>query len=256
MDTQTYRWWTGLRVVSVINLALLAITLILVPLDSGVVRLQALCAVIYTVVCAFRSFRPRVDLERTVLIDEPLSAIALGRTSATIAEMAFTVQLALFVDALAVATGVAWAVPIAWSLVPLIAVAQTCCWLGVLTLDHRWHAAEEALWAAMMVLLCAVFVAAAPSTSGITRALLPVGLGSCAIGAYVMVVMDMPMYFRRYREEVAAGTRFLGLGEGVRDAMSRRVQTGDWEVWRHEVAWMTPYFSAGVWLSLVLVWIA
>ena len=91
MDARTWRWWSFLRGVSLLNLGLLGLTA-----ATQVWSVQLACAGIYVGVCAFRSFWPRIDLERTVLVDHPLSAIPLGRTAATIAEVAFTVQLALF----------------------------------------------------------------------------------------------------------------------------------------------------------------
>ena len=39
----------------------------------------------------------------------------------------------------------------------------------------------------------------------------------------------------------------------MRDAAFRVVVTRDWEPWHEEVAWMSLYFSTGVWVSLWLV---
>ncbi len=255
LDPGTRSWWTLLRVGSVVNVALLLLTAARAPFDDGMHRAQLLLATIYVVVCAFRSFYPRVDLERTVLVDHWLSGIVLGRSAATVAELAFTAQCALFVAHLAQVTGVPGLAPVAWGLVPLIALAQGCCWLGVLTLNHLWHAAEESLWVVLMGLLAAAFVAAWPGSEAPIRALLPLGLLACAGGAFVMAVLDIPMYVRRWRAETAEGKVFLGLGAGLADAAVRRVPTGSWEVWRREVGWMTPYFTVGVWLSLTLVWL-
>jgi len=249
IEPNTWRWWTFLRAASVLNFVLLGLTAALAWPIKQSAGIHLACATIYTIVCAFRSFCPRVDLERTVLIDHPLSSIALGRTSATIAEMAFTVQMSLF--AVSLGTGLE---ALAWSLVPLIALAQTACWTAVVTLDHRWHAMEELLWGAAMVILAVIFARALPG-EGIYRWLLPLGLVGCGLGAFVMLILDVPMYFKRHAAEKEKGTRFLPIGEGIRDAISRREPTGAWETWKHEVAWMTPYFSACVWLSIAAVWL-
>lgn len=248
MDKNTWVWWTGLRIVSVLNIGLLIITVSFAPeTPNGLTHL--ICAAIYTVVCAFRSFFPRVDLERTVLIDHPFSSIVLGRSCATVAEMAFTVQCAVF--AASIATHNHW---VPYVLLPLIAVAQLCCWTGVLTLNHLWHAAEELLWGAAMILLAFVFIWALPG-SGIFAVLLPLGIVGCAMGGFVMLILDVPMYFKRRREAIQGGEKVFGIVEGFRDATTRREATGDWSVWKHEVAWMTPYFSACVWLSIAAVWL-
>jgi hypothetical protein len=254
-DRATHRWWTLLRAGSALNLVLLLATAALVPLDTPARQIQLGCAAVYVAVCAFRSFYPRVDLERTVLIDHPLSGIALGRTAATVAELAFVVQCALFVADLAPSAGAPWMSAVAGLLVPVIVVAEVCCWLGVLTLNHGWHAAEETLWALAVGLLGAAFVAAWPAAEGALSIALPVGLLGCAVAVFVMLGLDVPMYLRLSRASAAAGGPRLGVAEGLADALSRREPTGAWAVWRREVAWMTPYFTAGVWLSLALVWL-
>jgi len=67
-----------------------------------------------------------------------------------------------------------------------------------------------------------------------------VGIASCLGAGYVMLAVDIPRYF----------ARFLGIGEGVRDAMKRRVPTNDWAVWKQEVLWISTCFTFGVWLSI------
>lgn len=248
MDKKTWIWWTGLRLVSVLNIGLLVATVFLAP-ESNSRQVHLICATIYTLVCAFRSFFPRVDLERTVLIDHPLSSVFLGRSSATIAEMAFTLQCAVFAASLN--PDFNW---IPYALLPLIAVAQVCCWTGVLTLNHLWHGAEEVLWGLGMILLATVFILALPG-EGLYKTLLPLGILGCGAGAFVMLVLDVPMYFKRRRQAIKSEAPVLGILEGVKDAIARREATGQWSVWKHEVAWMTPYFSACVWLSIAGVWL-
>ena len=52
-----------------------------------------LCAA-YVFGCAFRSFLPRADVQRICLFDTWLSSVTVGRTVATIAEVAFAAQWA------------------------------------------------------------------------------------------------------------------------------------------------------------------
>jgi hypothetical protein len=40
--------------------------------------------------------------------------------------------------------------------------------------------------------------------------------------------------------------------EGLRDASTRWVVTHDFAHWKDEIAWMSLYFSVGVWASLAL----
>lgn len=255
LDPATHRWWTLLRVASALNLVALAALLTLSPTGSEAKQAQVLCAAIYTVVCAFRSFFPRVDLERTVLIDAWPSSIALGRTAATIAELAFTVQLGLICAWLGDTYHIGWAGPLGAAFFPLIVVAQTACWLGVLTLDHRWHAVEEVLWGLMMAGLAATSVAAWPAADAATRALLAAGIVGAGAAGWVMVGVDVPMYVARWRAEVAAGRRFLTVTEGFADALRTRRAAGAWSVWRPETLWMTPYFTLCVLTSQAFAWV-
>lgn len=249
----TWRWWTTLRAVSVLNLLLWVVCAATLGAQVEHGPAQLACSAVFVLVCGFRAFLPRVDLERTVMVDHPLSSIALGRSAATAAELAFTVQSALTLEALGRLHGVGWIAPIAWAVVPLIAAAQLACWAAVLTLDHRGHAVEEALWTVYVVLVGAAFVGLWPAATGpALRGLLALGLVACAASAVLMAGVDVPMYVRRWREERARGAPRLALVAGLRDAGARREPTRAWETWRHEVPWMSLYFSGGVWLSLLM----
>ena len=254
LDPATRAWWTLLRAGSLLNLLLLALLWLEALPGQGAPQAQRICASIYVVVCAFRSFLPRVDLERTVLVDHPLSSIALGRSAATLAELAFTVQIALFVHRLAEQAQQPGLAPLAVGIVPLIVLAQACCWRAVLTGDHRWHAAEELLWGIEMIAVGSAFALAWPQAGGLQPAL-ALGIAGCAAGAWVMLVIDIPMYFQRYRAERAAGVPLRGLADGWRDAVSRRVQAGAWATWQPEARWMTPYFTICTLLSLGMAWV-
>src|SRR5688572_17969369 len=97
---------------------------------------QLLLSAVYVGVCGFRSLFPRVDLERVCLWDSWLSAIMLGRTVATIAEMCFALQCGLFVQRLSELTDLPVLASAAQAFVPVALVAQMCCWYAVLSLDH------------------------------------------------------------------------------------------------------------------------
>ena len=122
---------------------------------------QLLLSGVYVGVCGFRSLFPRVDLERVCLWDTWLSAILIGRTAATIAELCFALQCGLFVQRLSEITGMPLLAGGAYVFVPLVIVAELFCWYSVLSLNHIGHALEESLWALLMMMLSAVFGTAA-----------------------------------------------------------------------------------------------
>jgi hypothetical protein len=246
-ERATISWWLVLCIISAINVASWVVLALASPSIDGFRRWQLLLSAVFVVVCAFRSAFPRVDLERRCLWDTPLSSIALGRSAATVAEMAFTGQLTLLCDKLATLGNTPWIATIGSAILPLIAVAQVACWYAVLTRDHLGHAIEEMLWAAMVALIAIVLVVSATNLSCVA---LVAGLAACAAAFTVMVFFDIPMYFRRRAEWTTTGARRFGLAEGFRDALFRREPTRAFADWRPETIWMTPYFSLAVWLSL------
>ena len=73
--------------------------------------------------------------------------------------------------------------------------------------------------------------------------------------AYVafMALVDVPMYFARWRSEQARGVATPNALSVLVDARIRSVVTFRWEDWRAEIPWMTLYFSVGVWVSIGLM---
>lgn len=214
-------------------------------------EMQLLLSGVYVGVCSFRSLFPRVDLERVCLWDTWLSAIMLGRTAATIAELCFALQCSLFVQRLSDITGIPLLATVAHAFVPLAVIAEVACWYAVLSLDHVGHALEESLWALIMLLLAAASGAAGLASEGGRSWLLLAGAVVYTVGAGLTLAFDVAMYVGR-RRAWANGDR-LPLATGLRDCGVRRQPTRAWEVWRAEVPWMTLYFSIGVWTSLAMV---
>lgn len=212
---------------------------------------QLLLSAVYVGVCGFRSLFPRVDLERICLWDSWLSGIVLGRTAATIAELCFALQCGLFVQRLADLTGAPLLPVLSMAFVPLAVVAEIACWYAVLSLNHIGHAMEETLWAAIMLILALASGIAGLTSEGVRSWLLLGGAVIYAGGAALTLAFDVSMYVGRWRAWSTVDR--LPLATGLRDCGRRRTPTRAWEVWREEVAWMTLYFSIGVWTSLAMV---
>lgn len=252
----TWWWLAGLCVVSVFNIGLWVWMRSGRPRDDPEAVAHLVLSGVYTFVCAFRSFFPRVDLERRCIWDTWLSSIALGRATATVAEVCLGVQCQLFVLMLARTTGVEWLVWLAWPIAPLAVVSQLFCWHAMLTLNHLGHAIEELLWTALVGCVGVAFLVARSRVDDELSFALTLGVALCAGAACLTALVDVPMYIGRWRRGRAAGERYLSLRAGVRDAALRRVPTQAWPLWRQEVPWMTLYFSVGVWASLAMAWLA
>lgn len=218
---------------------------------TGYTETQLLLSGVYVGVCGFRSLFPRVDLERVCLWDTWLSAIVIGRTAATIAELCFALQCVLFVHRLSDMTGMPLLNAGAQAFVPLAVLAELVCWYAVLSLNHIGHAIEESLWALLMLILAAMFGMAAFVVEPPLRSMLIAGFLIYGVGATLTMAFDVRMYVRRWRLN-SAGLR-LSFVTGLRDIHCRRHATSAWEVWREEAPWMTLYFSVGVWTSLAMV---
>ena len=256
VDKAILWWWSFLFLVSAGNVvSWVVIAREVHGISDGYVAQQLLLSGIFSACCAFRSILPRVDLERQCLWNCALSSIFVGRSAATVAEFCFAGQCALLISKLSALTASASLQVIGWSIVPLIAVAELCCWYAVLSLNHLWHAIEELLWSVLVSLVAL--------SLGLTLGQMPVGsrissgLGilACAGAALLMLAVDVPMYLARWRHARSSGVRYLSLGEGLRDALQRRRVEHRWSEWRPEVPWMSLYFSVGVWLSLCLVFV-
>jgi hypothetical protein len=250
-DPRLSLWLGSLAALAAFNVALWIWIARSVSLPTPYAETQLLLSGVYVGVCGFRSLFPRVDLERVCLWDTWLSAILLGRTAATIAELCFAVQCALFLQRLSDITGIPALNVAAQAFVPVVILAELVCWYAVLSLNHIGHAIEESLWAVLMLMLSAAFGTAALAAHGLPRAMLISGFLVYGVGAGVTLAFDVRMYLRRWRLK-AAGL-YLTLATGLRDSRRRRHPTFAWEVWREEVPWMTLYFSIGVWTSLAMV---
>ncbi|KAK1740201.1 hypothetical protein QTG54_009151 [Skeletonema marinoi] len=284
----TLRWWIILSTIAIINIGIWSYSCYLIlynnrkgegnadgasPSSNENVnkhpyqRYHLFLSGVYVFVCAYRSFLPRIDLERYCLFDTRLSSIFLGRLAATIAEVSFAAQISLFLYHIGEVHDHVWTQRLALCLVPAIFTAQCFCWCGVVTLNHLYHAIEESIWA-----VSAFFISGAMGSLAYyqpeSQHVGIVGMAMCMVFFVFMVTVDVPMYVKRWREgqqymmkmrmsKDDEGKKkhmmYMNSFEGSIDAIERRVVTKSWHVWKEETVWLTMYFSTAVWLSLLLV---
>jgi hypothetical protein len=255
-DRLTFRWWQLLCAVSLGNIVLWSFAAQGLLWESDGYRSQQLAlSGLFVAACAFRSFLPRVDLERMCLWDVPLSSVIVGRTVATIAELCFAWQCALLLFKLSALTGSSAIGAIGLAVLPIIVVAELACWFAVATLNHIWHAVEELLWSIMVGLVAIGLVLYWRHIAGALPMWVPIGLIACAGTAVLILAVDIPLYIARWRMGKRTGLRYLRVVEGLKDAVVRRRVTQTRDAWRKEVLWMSLYFSAGVWVSLGIIFV-
>jgi hypothetical protein len=255
-------WHIVLRAIAVLNVALWLLCAVAVTHPRGAIsaasdtafHLQLLLSAGYVFGCAFRSVLPVYDVGRLVLVDSRLSSVLVGRSVATIAELCFATQWALILHGVAVLTGSSFAQAVSLVIVPLIVLAEVCSWYAVLTTAQHGHVVENSIWGVSAALVVVSLLVIGPHRVG---QLYPPLLVWCIAGAvYVafIFVYDVPMYWSRWLADRAAGRRHLKVAHGLVDVGRRWTVSYRWEDWKNEVAWMSLYFSAGVWISLWLVY--
>lgn len=252
-ETRTLLWWRVLASIGVLNLLLWTGAAVYAPRANAYVAWHLGLSCVFTLVCAYRSWLPRIDLERTTLADTQLSSVVLGRSAATVAEICFASQTALALHELGGLLDLAWMQSLTPVIVVLLTVAQMFCWYSVVTLNHVGHAIEESIWGLTYALVAVLLLGALPSASGSLLSLLMLSVAGSIAYVIFMFTVDVPMYLRRWRAQDPS--TFMSVAEGFADAWSRREVTRSWTVWRPEVAWLTGYFSVAVWASQALVWL-
>jgi hypothetical protein len=213
--------------------------------------LQLLLSAVYVAGCAFRSVLPVVDIPRLVLIDSRLSSVLVGRSVATVAELCFAAQWALFLHGTAVLGGNPFVQAVSSALIPLIVLAEACSWYAVLTTDQRAHAVENSLWGLSAALVVAGMLMIGPQR---LAALYPAVIACAAAYVAFIFVYDVPMYWSRWRVDQANAHKYLGIADGMVDVRRRWTVSYHWDDWKNEVPWMSLYFTFGVWSSIWLVY--
>jgi len=255
-DALTYRWWQFLCAVSITNILLWTLAAWGVSREPDAYQFkQLILSGLFVAACAFRSILPRIDLERMCLWDSPFSSVFLGRSVATLAEICFALQCALLLFKLSHSTGASIIGTIGLTVLPIIFIAELACWCAVVTLNHIGHAIEELLWSIMVVLVATGLVIYYEQTGGGLPLWVAIGLIASAGTTALIMFVDIPLYVTRWRTGKRAGLRYLRMRDGLRDAFVRRHVTHASEDWRSDALWMSLYFSVGVWVSLVIVFV-
>lgn len=252
-------WWGFLVAVSTVNIALL-LALHVRFRNSAAARAGGafaiepllLLATAYVIVCAFRSVLPRADVQRICLFDTWLSSILVGRSVATVAELCFAVQWAIVLREIGRLPDSDTAKNASRMIVPLIVLAECCSWYAVITTSYLGNVLENSLWTATFVLIGIALTRLVPKFHGIVRLALAAMVAGTAGYCVFMVTVDVPMYLVRWQAQEASGHNLLGLVSGLHDVATRWIVSYDITRWRHEIPWMSLYFSVAVWMSLAL----
>ena len=212
------------------------------PADAYATRQRLLwLAGVYVLGCGFRSVLPMIDVPRLCLHDTWVSYIVVGRSVATVAELAFALQWALLLRE-------AGATRASLAVVPLIVVAEVLSWLAVLTTNNLFHAAENSLWTLTAALALAFLASRWRLVGDRGKRVIAAAIACGAAYIAFMVTIDVPMYLARWQP----GQEHLSLSDGMREILQRCVVNRDWAKWREDALWLTLYFTVAVWISIAL----
>jgi hypothetical protein len=190
---------------------------------------------LYVFGCALRAVFPKADVERFVLFDSWFSSVFVGRSVATIAEVAFAAQWSIFIRELG-------SPRLARTILGCVMMAELWSWYSVITTHFLGNCIEESLWGVAFALVSTVLW-----RSG--RWIMAAG---CTAYVAFMALVDVPMYLNRLELQVTSGAPHLYFWEGLRDLNTRWVVTWSVENWQSEFAWMGLYFSVAVLMSIWL----
>src|ERR1700753_1525824 len=207
-------WWAMLTLVSGVNIAawILMYRELHAAGTSGHVpgmEIMLLLSAAYVFGCAFRSMLPRADVQRICLFDTWLSSVAVGRSVATVAEVAFAAQWALILHQLGTMTGADTTMNAARVIVPLILIAECFSWYAVLTTNYLGNAIENSIWAVAFFIVGIGLARLLPEFDGAARVVLGIAIAGIASYLAFLMTIDVPMYLSRWRASLADGSRLL-----------------------------------------------
>lgn len=257
-------WWVGISCAGAVNIAIWFWTRYFGFRGHGIEALSKLWfenkniiwfSALYVFVCAFRSFLPRADVQRICLFDTWLSSVLIGRTVATIGELAFVAQWVIVLRFLATETSTGLAKKISHLILPLILSAELFSWYAVITTHYLGNAIEESLWALTYTLIGIAILTLFQKLKGSLKLAAGFSVIGCILYVLFMVTVDVPMYLSRLIAESKAQKPLLGLIDGFHDLNTRWIVTRSIHDWKTEIPWQTLYFTFAVLVSLALCYV-
>ncbi len=257
-------WWIFLVSASIINIMLWSWTRLYLYKDQSIKNFKFTefkkenliwFSALYVFGCAYRSFFVKADVQRICVFDTWLSSVFLGRTVATVAELAFVIQWAIVLKYLANVFDDKVVLRISKLIVPLIIIAECFSWFAVITTNYLGNSIEESLWTVTYTLILFAFIQMRKNFKGAFKRAFEFAIFFDLLYIIFMITVDVRMYVTRLMEDLQTGKRHFGIVEGLIDLNTRWVVTHDIEVWKTEIPWMTLYFSFAVLVSILLCYI-
>ncbi|GMI26160.1 hypothetical protein TeGR_g2082 [Tetraparma gracilis] len=220
--------------------------------------------IVFTLVCAFRSYFPTVYLSRACIVDTFLSNILLARLLAFVGELTWMVQVSHSLKQVNRQLENNPAVnKLANGVIFLIACAECFSTYATITKNSLFFTLEEGSWVVAGV--TCISPALVLLVSAFRRRINPLQ-GRKYIRRYLIVMCtfmivydvwgvttDVPSNFSRYMDERdTTPSPWLSFKDGLAEVTGSCTLDRSWETWSGYLLWMTSYFSLGVWSSVAL----
>jgi len=261
-----YLWWCAITIISLGN----CLTMIKfwrqffsTRMINTFQRKMLFLSSIYVVVCAIRGIWPRKDVDRICFFDRSISTVFVGRSLATIAELAFVKQLALLLGE--IISKYNFGLKQSWFMrgyryyVPFVAIAEVNSWVGVATKCQIFNAVEESIWMLIGLHMTISYVIlftskTKPRPTAVDKRHFAAFIISGLLFVTFMCFIDIPMYVQRFYEDTyIKNVDYLWLSEGIVDLMTCKQVVHEFSIWYEDIPWMTGYFSICVWCSMYLI---
>ncbi len=240
---QVWGWWAMLSCVQIFNLKYAVREYMKAQKFNHLT--SARYALLYTSVCAFRTFLPRQDVSKICVFNTPLSSVFIGRSLATWAEIAFIKQLYLFNNSVLKTR-------LSYNIVYAIYIAEVFSWLGTLTENQIFNTSEEITWTATIFYILYKNVVTAIFSKKYmpqkVRKFLYLSILFKFLYIVAMVKIDIPNYLNNWQTK----TTTFSLQDGFYRSISYRTVSTNYEDWKIHIGWMTPYFTVAVWYSILM----
>ena len=243
-------WWNILCVGSFVSI----LQLIQCDTKTNEEKRQKFLSGLFLTSTTIRSIFPRIDVERICFFDHFLSTAFVGRSLATVGEISFSLQISFVVLGMMKKSTNDYHSIIPYIIPPFICGAQLLCWFGITTTNQLFHCFEESIWAAMIAMLIPVLLRISRNIEdNEKRNKVIVGIVGSIIYVIYMILVDVPMYYRRYNENESINTKYFSLQDGLEDSMYCKEVTKSYDVWKEDAVWMFGYFVICSLISVQMV---
>ena len=251
-------WWKILFIISTINIIFIINYYKNNCCDNQFHRNITLLSMVYVFIAAIRAIFPVKNVDRTCFYNSVLCSSFIDRFVATIAEICFILLVTGILKNITNYTTESQNQKLALTLTNYgIICAQIFCWLGSLTNNQSWNVMEESIWTICFIIITIIlfklyiYVNNNPSRqNNFLKETLPLLIIMIIIYILFMIINDVPMYFKRWKNNKKKYTDII---TGFKNMFKCEKISQSYHEWKEDYLWIIGYFSLAVWFSIYLV---